>query len=75
MDRSTEELSDMEQRQKLVTFFLHDGHAKGAYGDPSSNDAFGIKEHLNDYLQNGWKVTNLSVLGGAGGRAHHGTGG
>lgn len=60
----------MNQKQKLVSFFLHDGHdsKKGGYGEASASPMFGVQEHLNDYLQDGWKVTNVSVLGGPGGR-------
>ena len=59
----------MQQKQKLVSFFLHDAHdsSKGSYGDANANALFGVREHLNDYLQDGWKVTNVSVLGGVGG--------
>ena len=56
----------MEQRQKLISFFLHD-KASGSYGDPKSNKLFGICEHLEEFLQDGWRVEDFKVLGGAGG--------
>ncbi len=56
-------------KQKLVTVFLHDKFdaARGSYGDPKASPCFGIGEHLENYLKEGWLVKNLQTLGGAGG--------
>lgn len=55
--------------QKLVTVFLHDKFdaTKGGYGDPASSPLFGVAEHLEDLLKEGWRVKDLHTLGGAGG--------
>ena len=53
-------------KQKLVTFFLHD-NTKGVYGDPKDNKLFGVSEHLEGYLKEGWIVKNVKTMGGAGG--------
>lgn len=55
-------------KHKLVTFFLHDHcRDKGAYGDPKSNALFGVTEHLQEHLKDGWLVKDIETLGGAGG--------
>lgn len=55
--------------QKLVTIFLHDSfdQKKGSYGEPTSNRLFGVSEHLEEYLKEGWTVKEFKTLGGAGG--------
>jgi hypothetical protein len=58
----------MAATQKLVSFFLHDKVGKNeTYGDPEVNVHFGVQEHLAEYLEQGWSVKELTVLGGAGG--------
>ena len=59
----------MSTKQKLVTVFLHDKQdkGKGAYGDPSTGSCFGVQEHLQEYLDDGWEITEIKTLGGAGG--------
>lgn len=55
-------------KQKLVTMFLHDVQSeKGAYGDPKTNRLFGVTEHLQEYLDDGWTIKDVKTLGGAGG--------
>ena len=54
-------------KQKLVTFFLRD-NTKGVYGDPKDGKLFGVSEHLEDYLKEGWTVKDVKTMGGAGGR-------
>lgn len=57
-------------KQKIVTVFLHDTFdaQRGDYGEPKASPLFGVTEHLNDYLKDGWEVKSLATLGGAGGR-------
>jgi hypothetical protein len=57
----------MMTRHKLVTVFLHDKAESGRYGDPKANPLFGVTEHLENYLKEGWAVKDLRTLGGAGG--------
>ena len=59
----------MKQKQKLVTIFLHDRFEKqnGGYGDPKSNSLFGVSEHLENYLEDGWTIKEFQTMGGAGG--------
>ena len=56
-------------RNKIVTFFLHDhfDKKKGGYGNADASDLFGVKDHLTEYLDDGWTVKDLRTLGGAGG--------
>ena len=56
-------------RHKIVTFFLHDqfDKLKGNYGDPKGGRLFGVVEHLDDYLKDGWLVKDVKTMGGAGG--------
>lgn len=54
-------------KQKLVTVFLHDRvDGKKAYGDPAGNPLFGVSEHLESYLKEGWLVKSVQTMGGAG---------
>ena len=58
----------MEKKQKLVTVFLHDQMSpNGAYGDSESGPCFGVREHLEEYLGEGWEIAKLDSIGGAGG--------
>lgn len=61
-------LSAKQQTQKVVTFFLHDNCRGGNYGDPKASPLFDVTEHLNAYLADGWRVTSIDTLGGAGGK-------
>jgi predicted nucleic acid-binding protein len=40
---------------------------KGNYGDPSCNPLFGLTEHLESYIQEGWTIKEFKTLGGVGG--------
>lgn len=55
--------------QKLVTVFVHDNTNKGksVYGDPGAGEFFGVKEHLQSHLSEGWRIKEFKILGGAGG--------
>lgn len=59
----------MKPKQKFVTIFLHDRYDKkqGDYGDPECSRLFGVTEHLEDYLKDGWTVKEFKTFGGAGG--------
>lgn len=55
-------------KQKLVTVFLHDMGAKGKnYGDPDAGAFYGVKEHLQEYLSDGWRVREFKPMCAAGG--------
>ena len=54
--------------QKLVTIFLHDQVGRGKkYGDPEANPFLGVCEHLEEYLDRGWRIKDVQTMGGAGG--------
>ena len=48
--------------QKLVTIYLDNLSAKGAEGVEAKHGL--VEEHLQAYLNHGWSIESMAVLGG-----------